>query len=71
MGPEGPDHSLSVVGELVASSRSPGLLPPAALVEAEAEPDARLTDDELALSSFPFSFSFSSKSINILERASL
>lgn len=72
MGPEGPDHSLSVVGELVASSMSPALLPPAALVDAEAEPpDAMLADDELALNSFPFSFSFSSKPMNIRERASL
>lgn len=72
VGPEGPDHSLSVVGELVASSMSPALLPPAALVDPEAEPpEAMLADDELALSSFPFSFSFSSKPMNIRERASL
>lgn len=70
VGPEGPDHSLSVVGE-VESSRSPRLLPPAALVDAEADPDARLAEEELAASSFPLSFSFSSKSMKIRERASL
>ena len=71
MGPEGPDHSLSVIGELASPSRSPALLPPPALVEVEADSDARLADDELALSSFPFSFSFSSNPMNIRERASL
>jgi hypothetical protein len=71
LGPEGTDHSLSVVGELVASSKSSALLPPPALVDAEADPDVRLADDDLPLSSFPFSFSFSSKSMNIRERASL
>lgn len=70
IGPEGPDHSLSVAGELTDSSISPMLLPPPpALVEAD--PDTRLSDEELALMSFSFSFSFSSNPIKILDRASL
>lgn len=70
LGPVGPEYSLSVAGELAASSRSSAmLLPPSPLVEAE--PDTRLRDDELALMSFSFSFSFSSNPMNIRERASL
>lgn len=61
----GPDHSLSVVGELTESSMSPALLVSPALVT---EPDVRLRVEELALRSFSF---FSSKPINILDRASL
>jgi len=65
----GPDHSLSVAGELIESSNSPVLLvSPALLVT---EPEVRLALDELALRSFSFPFSFSSKFMNILERASL
>ena len=66
----GPDHSLSVAGVLTESSKSSILLllhPP--LVEADS--DARLCVDELALISFSFSFSFSWKSINMRVRASL
>lgn len=64
----GPDHSLSVVGELTESSISPVLLVSPALVT---EPDVRLTVEEQALRSFSFPRSFSLKSMNILERASL
>jgi hypothetical protein len=63
-----PDHSLSVAGELTESSKSSTLLnavPP--LVDAD--PDTRLRDEELAFISF--SFSFSSKPMNIRDRASL
>lgn len=68
--PEGPDHSLSVAGELAESSKSPALLlPPLPLVDADN--DTRLRDDELALISFSFSFSFSSNPMNIRDRASL
>lgn len=66
----GPDHSLSVAGELTDSSKSPTLLPPPPLL-VEADPETRLRVEELALISFSFSFSFSSKSMNILDRASL
>jgi hypothetical protein len=55
------DHSLSVVGEL-DSSKSPTLLP------APAELEVRLRLEELA---FMLPFSFSSKPMNIRDRASL
>jgi len=64
----GPDHSLSVAGVLTESSKSSILLllrPP--LVDAD--PETRLCVDELALMSFSFSFSW--KSMNIRDRASL
>jgi hypothetical protein len=65
----GPDHSLSVVGELTDStSMSPVLLVSPALVT---EPEVRLIVDELALKSFSLHFSLSSKSIKMRERASL
>lgn len=64
--PEGADHSLSVVGELAASSVSPMLLLPPALVEEE---PLRLRVDELALMSL--SLAFSSKSMNMRDLASL
>lgn len=67
-GPEGPDHSLSVAGELAESSKSPTLLPSPPM---DAEPDMRLREDELELMSLSFAFSFSSKPINIRDRASL
>lgn len=64
----GPDHSLSVATELSESSMSPTLpLSLPALVEAD--PDNWLKVEELALMSF--TFSFSSKSMKIRERASL
>lgn len=70
MGPDGPDHSLSVAGELTESSKSPVLLlSPPPLVEAD--PETRLSDDELELKSFSFSFSFSLNPMNIRDRASL
>jgi hypothetical protein len=65
--PEGPDHSLSVAGEVIDPSRSPRLSP----LTLEAEAELRLSDDELALISFSFAFSFSSKPMKIRERASL
>lgn len=65
----GPDHSLSVTGEPTESSMSPALLVSPALLATE--PEVRLALDELALKSFSFPFSFSSKSMKILERASL
>lgn len=66
--PDGPDHSLSVAGELPDSSASPMLLPsPRPLIE---EPEARLREEELALKSFSFSLPFSSKPIKIRDRAS-
>ena len=49
---EGPDRSLSVASELAESSTSPTLPP---LFEAETE--ARLSEDELALRSLSFPFS--------------
>lgn len=53
----GPDHSLSVAGELIESSRSPVLLvSPTLLVT---EPEVRLALEELALRSFSLTFSFS------------
>jgi hypothetical protein len=55
-----PDHSLSVAGEPTESSKSSTLL-------VEVDPEARLRDEELAFMSFPFSFS--SKSMNMRERA--
>lgn len=64
----GPDHSLSVAGVPTEPSKSSILLlllPP--LVDAE--PETRLCVDELALISFSFSFSW--KSMNIRDRASL
>jgi hypothetical protein len=62
------DHSLSVVGEPTDSSKSSRpLLPVPPLVEAD--PEATLREDELAFMSFPFSFSL--KSMNIRDRASL
>lgn len=65
----GPDHSLSVVGELIDStSTSPVLLVSPALVT---EPEVRLIVEELALKSFSLPFSLSSKSIKMRERASL
>lgn len=63
----GPDHSLSVGAELAESSRSPILLPRPPLVEAD--PETKLKVEEFALMSF--SFSFSSKPMKILDRASL
>ena len=57
-----PEYSLSVAGEPTESSKSSMLL-------TEADPEAKLSDEELAFRSFPFSFS--SKSMNIRERASL
>jgi hypothetical protein len=63
----GPDHSLSVAGVLTESSKSSMLLLRPPLVEAD--PDTRLCVDELALISFSFSFSW--KSINMRDRASL
>ena len=66
--PDGVDHSLSVAGELVASSVSPKLLLPPALVDVE---PLMLREDELALMSFSFPFSFSSKPMNMRDRASL
>ena len=65
----GGECSLSVAGELAGSSTSPEILLPPPFVEAE--PETRLTDDELALKFFSLCFSFSSKSMNIRERASL
>ena len=56
------EYSLSVEGEPTESSKSSMLL-------TEADPEAKLSDEELAFMSFPFSFS--SKSMNIRERASL
>lgn len=50
--PVGPDHSLSVAGELASSVSA--TLPPAL-----PDPEARLADDELALMSFSFPFSLS------------
>ena len=65
----GPDHSLSVAALLAESSMSPALLLPPPLVDAE--PEMRLNVDELALRSHSFSFAFSSKPMNMRERASL
>jgi hypothetical protein len=64
----GPDHSLSVAGVPTESSKSSILLllPPPLV---DAEPETRLCVDELALISFSFSFSW--KSMNIRDRASL
>lgn len=63
----GPDHSLSVAGVLMESSRSSTLLPlPPPLVEAD--PEIRLWVDELPLMSFS---SFSWKSMKMRDRASL
>lgn len=64
--PDGTDHSLSVPGELTASSVSPTLLLPPALVEAES---FRERVEELALMSL--SFPFSSKSMKMRDLASL
>lgn len=64
--PAGPDHSLSVAALLTESSRSPALLLPPPLVDAE--PETALNVDELALMSFSFSLAFSMK---IRDRASL
>ena len=64
----GPDHSLSVAGVPTEPSISSILLlRPPPLVDAD--PETRLCVEELALMSF--SFSFSSKSMNIRDRASL
>lgn len=57
------DRSLSVARDVGESSKSPILLTPEEL-------DARLREDELALTSFSFSF-FSSNPIKMRERASL
>lgn len=67
----GPDHSLSVAALLTpeSSRRSPEILLPPPLVEAE--PETSEKTEELALMSFSFSLIFSSKSMKMRERASL
>jgi len=62
----GPDHSLSVAGELEELSISPALPPPFFVL-----PEAMLKDEELELMSLSLAFSFSSKPMKIRDRASL